>query len=516
MSLPIIGLNASSNTQDVGKQLSGIRTQMASLRDAMDEELNNISYNQLDSQLRAKIDKITDDLELQRQTNNEVAELLNIKSGDAYARIIANADAIVSEVARASESEGQLSTRITQTADAITSEATRAQGAEGTLSSRITQTATDITSEVTRAKGAEGDLSSRITQTADAITSEVTRAQTSEGNLSSRITQTATDITSEVTRAQGAEGTLSSAISQNAGQIALKVNNSDYTASVIVDKINNGSVTIAANKVNLQGYVTATSLSSEGETTINGANITTGTITGRTLSGCNGSFTTLSMFNPAEENNAGHIIGRNVNGEDFEYIRFYNSVIPQLYFYSNIYFNNCPGVYLSKSNGIQFGHPVNDRTSNNIYYSINTATSGNTTYGRHRFNNVSGTEVKSVLEPWYNSSTGASGINENVSSSRRYKENIRPLDDRYATNLLNMEVVSYDYIDGEKGYHGMIAEDVSDIDSYGVAYDSWGRPDAIDYKKYIPDLIRLCQIQQEKINELESRIREMEVRNGTN
>lgn len=60
-------------------------------------------------------------------------------------------------------------------------------------------TAQQISSEVSRATEAEGNLSSRITQTAEAITSEVSRATDVESALSSRITQTATEITGLVT-----------------------------------------------------------------------------------------------------------------------------------------------------------------------------------------------------------------------------------------------------------------------------------------------------------------------------
>lgn len=70
--------------------------------------------------------------------------------------------------------------------------------ASGVANSRITQTADAIASEVTRATTEEGNLSSRITQTSEAISSEVTRATAAEGTLSSRITQTADNINARV------------------------------------------------------------------------------------------------------------------------------------------------------------------------------------------------------------------------------------------------------------------------------------------------------------------------------
>ena len=68
---------------------------------------------------------------------------------------------------------------------------------------------------------------------------------------------------------------LQSQIAVNAENIELKVSKDSVISSINACA---ESVTISASKVNLQGYVTASALSGAGQTTINGANITTGTV----------------------------------------------------------------------------------------------------------------------------------------------------------------------------------------------------------------------------------------------
>ena len=133
----------------------------------------------------------------------------------------------------------------------------------------------NLDDEITTAK-------SQITQTADSITAEVSRAKGAEDTLSSKITQTSTDITAEVSRATKAEGDLSSQIKITADGLTTKVEKNS-----IISTINQSaeSVTIDANKVNLNGYVTVTSLQEEGKTVINGGNITTGEISCDRLNG---------------------------------------------------------------------------------------------------------------------------------------------------------------------------------------------------------------------------------------
>lgn len=120
-------------------------------------------------------------------------------------------------------------------------------------------------------------LSTRITANANGISAESTRASAAEGNLSTRISQTADGLSAEITRASSAEGNLSTRITANANGLATKVEKNG-----VISSINQSSeaVTINANKVNLNGYVTVNSLKSNGSTVIDGSRIQTGIISG--------------------------------------------------------------------------------------------------------------------------------------------------------------------------------------------------------------------------------------------
>ena len=58
----------------------------------------------------------------------------------------------------------------------------------------------------------------------------------------------------------------------------IEAKNINLTASDVVNIINSGTTTIEASKIDLSGYVTVSALGTAGATTIDGANITTGTI----------------------------------------------------------------------------------------------------------------------------------------------------------------------------------------------------------------------------------------------
>lgn len=89
-------------------------------------------------------------------------------------------------------------------------------------------------------------------------------------------------------------------------------------------------------------------------------------------------------------------------------------------------------------------------------------------------------------------------------SSLRYKENVRPLNN--ALNAINqMRGVIYDRKDeGSKDEIGLIAEELYEIVPELVKLDSEGRPDSIHYSRIISYLIESIKTLKEEIDELKS------------
>lgn len=139
-------------------------------------------------------------------------------------------------------------------------------------------------------------------------------------------------------------------------------------------------------------------------------------------------------------------------------------------------------------------------------------------------NSVWSTDVRSYAsskrQVYFPNSDGTVQISS--SSSRRVKENIRNMSNNEAKKLLDIDIVKFDYIDdwcgGEKNQSGVIAEDVIDILPEVVdvpeKYDpnipvdrQYNLPPFVDYRKFIPYLIKMVQIQQDEINELKEEIK---------
>ena len=112
-------------------------------------------------------------------------------------------------------------------------------------------------------------------------------------------------------------------------------------------------------------------------------------------------------------------------------------------------------------------------------------------------------------------------------SSRLVKENIQPITEDIAKKLLELSVISFDYIKevgGEKGKVGLIAEDVLEIypDCVTIPED-YNEETAIedifegnninvlgiDYSKFVPYLIKIIQIQQKEIDSLKQSLNKL-------
>lgn len=122
-------------------------------------------------------------------------------------------------------------------------------------------------------------------------------------------------------------------------------------------------------------------------------------------------------------------------------------------------------------------------------------------------------------------------ITKSSTSSRLVKENIEPMPDSVGTDLLNVEMVTFDYKegyeDGAKGQLGVIAEDTwpivpeaivniqnIDIDKEIAEGGDTSRL-GVDYTKFIPRIIKLCQMQQAQIDGLKARVEALEANQTT-
>lgn len=93
-------------------------------------------------------------------------------------------------------------------------------------------------------------------------------------------------------------------------------------------------------------------------------------------------------------------------------------------------------------------------------------------------------------------------------SSRAKKKNIRTLSGRQAEKLLALRPTRYDYRKGAANRMGLIAEEVAAI------FPGVSDGQTVEYTQLIAPMIRLLQIQQQRLAALEEKLTEMEAANG--
>jgi len=109
-------------------------------------------------------------------------------------------------------------------------------------------------------------------------------------------------------------------------------------------------------------------------------------------------------------------------------------------------------------------------------------------------------------------------------SSRRYKDNIKPLKPGSSADaFLKLQPVSYNYIESGEPDIGLVAEDVAELIPELVTYDQEGRPEAVKYDKGFLYLLEIVRRQKEEltrrdaiIDEILSRLFVLEQKSGSN
>ena len=131
--------------------------------------------------------------------------------------------------------------------------------------------------------------------------------------------------------------------------------------------------------------------------------------------------------------------------------------------------------------------------------------------GKDMFTGYVNARVTSALQVRDTSNSAWKPINAlsfNQQSSRRYKKNITDMPEEEARKVLQYRVVDYDYKNEADGTNcqGLIAEEVAEICEYPVYRKPDGTIEGLDYSKFVPQLIKMVQIQQRQIDELRQTI----------
>ncbi|WP_167957970.1 tail fiber domain-containing protein [Anaerosporobacter faecicola] len=281
------------------------------------------------------------------------------------------------------------------------------------------------------------ELYTEINQTATSLTTEVNNVSE---QLNSKIEQTATSINATVSNLAA---NTSAQFQITSDEISSKVEKDG-----IISAINQSaeSVTINANKINLQGYVTYTGLS-DGTTTIDGGCIKTGTILadrvrGGTLSGVD-------------------VVGNTISAEEFK------SGLGSFYSFLNsggLVVNG--GGYGSVDIGYNYitvnGSGVSTEGHSHYSTSINTSL---TSYGNISFNGENGASVTYVQNNFQRIS----------SSDARLKYNIQSLDDTLELFYKDLKSKSYRFKDRQVDnniHYGLLAQEILTlIDKYKLPND---------------------------------------------
>lgn len=176
-------------------------------------------------------------------------------------------------LSRITDAEGSITT-LEQTASSITA---RIEDAEGNIST-LEQTVNGFETRITNA---EGDASDALA-TAEAL---VFRVSSAEGDITA-LEQTANGLLSRVSTAEGNISTVSQTANKVNWLIKSGTSSSNFT---LTDR----AISLVAGNIDLTGYVTFSALSTAGQTTINGSNITTGSISASRIGANNGSYITF-------------------------------------------------------------------------------------------------------------------------------------------------------------------------------------------------------------------------------
>ena len=458
----------------------------------------------------------------------------------------------------------ELNSRITTTTEAIEAEVSRAETAENGMrtdySSQIQLTATQIESSVSKNSDTWSTpvtISARgygVINRSGTILANIASEETVSGYYLDeqtgrffRILQCADadiDGMKQLTLSYAGQGTrttenLSSRITQTESEINLRVEKGNVISSINQTA---EAITIDASKVNLNGYVTLSGLSGDGTTNINGANIKTGTIDASRVNVTNLNASNIKTgtidadrinLNTIASKTASPITFPSSGGIDIGTGENAHTVLRQdtisthlvkgikvsgaaqqlILAASSEYAsgNMDPNIVLSKTD-----MTLRTGASHTIYFTGNTLHLDTADVYSSGINKETQSAAANVFIG------GDSGhIVKTTNSSRRYKHDITT-DIKESLNphkLLSLPISQYkfntDYLSNslDRRYNidviGFIAEDVAEHYPMACEFNDYGMVENWNERYIIPPMLSLIQEMYQKINVLESKVKEL-------
>lgn len=399
------------------------------------------------------------------------------------------------------------------------------------IDTEITQTNENVTLAVKEVAetmdGKVTDLNTSIELTNGKIESEVTRAQNAESSLSSKITQTESSITAEVTRAKNAESTIegnaSSKIEALAGSLALSVTNGSESSTISLTR--NGTA-ISSKTIEMSGVVTFNDLkTANGTTTINGSNITTGTINadlikaGKLTAGNVGITGALSTYSSASATEASGSLGYLAGSTDYG-----------LTDGIGIRSKNGESEIKATTGGVLVAH---GDCRFNAYDNVALLQAGSCSVTLDsRYNVFIPSPTGSIALGYSDSYWSKFYVHDSpiIVSDRNLKNSVEYADlDKYEALFAKLKPCRFKYNDGTSDrYHvGFISQDVGDaLNDVGLTSQDFGgyvvgkdeetgeETHFLRYEEFIPINTMVLQKLMARIDDLEARVKELEGRNG--
>ena len=324
-----------------------------------------------------------------------------------------------------------------------------------------------------------------------------------EKQTNSKFEQTADEIQTEVINRQNADSEMSTKISQTAHSIGLTATGGEKSVGIVIQLYdeNGNIIDTSSDNANIQitGIVTFNDLANAGSTTINGSNITTGTI------------------------NCDLLNGGTINGQAFQQVSEYGELIIR----NGVILAPSTGAILIGNNEVATQSWVQEsavvRVARNAYDSDHADYATRAGYAENATNADSAETASYVANTATSSHTANMYSDSNnkmyycpKGSSRRFKTDIKPVKDKELDphRLYDVNVVQFKYKPSFYGLPddtpmdtviGFIAEDINKKYPCATEYDEeTGAVNNWLERYIIPPMLSLIQEQHGEIEKLKS------------
>lgn len=237
-----------------------------------------VDVDGISATVKQNYDDLSSSISTVRQTATEISQTVARQYGE-----------LTTDISSIRQTASEISSTVQKNYNALSSSISEVRQTATEISQTVTNNYSSLTTDISEVRQTASEISSRVTSNYNTLNSSISEVRQTASEISQTVASNYKSLTTDISSVRQTASEISSTVTKNYNSLNSSISEVRQTANKISWLVASGTSSsnftltsrmaqLVAAQIDLTGFVTFNSLSQSGKTTINGDNITAGSI----------------------------------------------------------------------------------------------------------------------------------------------------------------------------------------------------------------------------------------------